>query len=116
MIISLKQRKLKIEPRAKLNHNIYKSLILLHYDYSNNVWGNYGKGLALKLEKLQNRAAKILTGSEWDVTTRLLPLEDFSLSNIKYFHAKSRKNKINRKHFCYAKLIAAYKVETSLIL
>ena len=47
--------------------SIYKSLILPHFDYCSAVWGNCGKGLALKLEKLQNRAARIITGSDWDV-------------------------------------------------
>ena len=46
---------------------IYKSLILPHFDYCSAVWGNIGVGLSQKLEKLQNRAARIITGSDWDV-------------------------------------------------
>ena len=45
---------------------IYKSLILLHLDYCSAVWGCIGNGLSQKLEKLQNRAARIITGSSWD--------------------------------------------------
>ena len=45
---------------------IYKSLIVPHFDYCGAVWGSIGNGLSLKLEKLQNRAARIITGSRWD--------------------------------------------------
>ena len=47
--------------------SIYKSLILPHLDYCNVVWGNISAGLGQKLEKLQNRAAGIITGTGWDV-------------------------------------------------
>ena len=46
---------------------IYKSLVLPHLDYCSAVWGCIGNGLSQKLEKLQNRAARIITGSGWDV-------------------------------------------------
>ena len=45
---------------------IYKSLVLPHLDYCSAVWGCIGNGLSQKLEKLQNRAARIITGSSWD--------------------------------------------------
>ena len=45
---------------------IYKSLILPHLDYCSAVLGCIGNGLSQKLEKLQNRAARIITGSSWD--------------------------------------------------
>ena len=48
---------------------IYKSLILPHLDYCSAVWGCIGNGLSQKLEKLQNRTARIITGSGWDVRT-----------------------------------------------
>ena len=41
---------------------IYKSLILPHLDYCSAVWGCIGNGLRQKLEKPQNRAARIITG------------------------------------------------------
>ena len=46
---------------------IYKLLILPHLDYCSAVWGCIGNGLSQKLVKLQNRAARIITGSGWDV-------------------------------------------------
>ena len=46
---------------------IYKSLILPHFDYCSEVWGNLGKILAADLQKLQNRAARIITSSSYDI-------------------------------------------------
>ena len=46
---------------------IYKSLVLPHLDYCGAVWGCIGNGLSQKLEELQSRAARIITGSGWDV-------------------------------------------------
>ena len=47
---------------------IYKSLILPDLDYCSTAGGEryIGNGLSQKLEKLQNRAACIITGSGWD--------------------------------------------------
>ena len=52
-------------PPATL-HLIYKALIQLHFDYRNVVWRNCGIKLADKLQKLQNRAARALTYSNYD--------------------------------------------------
>ena len=51
--------------KSHLNNQSYKSLILPHLDYCSAVWGCIGNGQ--KLEKLQNGAARIITGSGWDV-------------------------------------------------
>ena len=41
--------------------DVYNSLVQPHFDYYNVVlWGNCGIGLSEKLQKLQNRAARIL--------------------------------------------------------
>ena len=37
-----------------------------HFDYCSVVWGNCNKSLSIKLQKLQNRAARILTSSSYD--------------------------------------------------
>ena len=47
-------------------HYIYNSLIQSHFDYCNLVWGNCGKTLFDRLQKLQNRAARVLTFSSYD--------------------------------------------------
>ena len=45
---------------------IYQALIHPHLNYSNTVWGNCGIILRNKLQKLQNRAARVLTFSDYD--------------------------------------------------
>ena len=47
--------------------NIYNSLFQSHFDYCSLVWGNCGKTLPNKLQKVQNRAARVTTSSNYDV-------------------------------------------------
>ena len=51
---------------------IYNSLVKPHFDYCNVVWGNCNKTLANKLQKLQNRAARVLTAAAFDTSTEYL--------------------------------------------
>ena len=53
-------------------HYIYNSLIQSHFDYCNLVWGNCGKTLFDRLQKLQNRAARVLTFSSYDADANRL--------------------------------------------
>ena len=53
-------------PHATL-HNIYHGLVQSHFDYCSVVWGNCTKTLSDKLQRLQNRAARVLTHSSCDV-------------------------------------------------
>ena len=46
--------------------SIYNALIQSPFDYCNIVWGNCGKTLFDRLQKLQNRAARGLTFSRYD--------------------------------------------------
>ena len=46
--------------------NVYNSLVQPHFDYCSLVWGNCGKTLSNKLQKLQNRAARVITSSNFD--------------------------------------------------
>jgi len=55
-------------PQATL-HLIYQALIQSHFVYCNIVWGNCGITLQNKVQKLQNRAARALTYSNYDVDT-----------------------------------------------
>ena len=58
---------------ASTLHLIYQALVKPHFDYCDIVWGNCGKTLRDKLQKLQNRAARVLTFSNYDAdTTELL--------------------------------------------
>ena len=53
-------------------HYIYNALIQSHFDYCNLVWGNCGKTLFDRLQKPQNRAARVLTFSSCDADANLL--------------------------------------------
>ena len=46
---------------------MYESLILPHLDYGCVVWDGLDKGLSTRVQKLQNRAARIITRSSYDV-------------------------------------------------
>ena len=63
-------------------HYIYSALIRSHFDYCNPVWGSCGKTLFDRLQKLQNRAACVLTFSSYDADAnpliRQLDLKDLS--------------------------------------
>ena len=52
-------------PQATLQP-IYQALMHPHFNYCNTVWGNCGITLSNKLQKLQNRAVRVLTFSECD--------------------------------------------------
>ena len=47
--------------------SLYQSLVMPHFDYCSNVWGNCGVVLGSKLQKLQNRAARIITWSGYEI-------------------------------------------------
>ena len=47
-------------------------VIIIIINYCGAVWGNINKGLADKLQKLQNTAARILTFSNYDVRSSVL--------------------------------------------
>ena len=51
---------------------IYNALILLHFDYCSPVWGCMSGYLRDKLQKLQNRAARVITKSPFDTSFNLL--------------------------------------------
>ena len=46
---------------------IYQSIIQPHFDYCSQVWGCLGKGLSDKLQKLQNRAFRIITRESYEL-------------------------------------------------
>ena len=52
--------------------SIYNALVQPHFDYCSVVWGNCNITLSKKLQKLQNRAARILTHSSYDANADIL--------------------------------------------
>ena len=51
---------------------IYQALILPHFDYCSSVWDELNVTLSDKLQKLQNRAARVITRSSYDTSTSSL--------------------------------------------
>ena len=51
---------------------IYNSLVQPHFNYCCVVWDNCNKTYADKLQKLQNRAARVLTSSSYDIAADFL--------------------------------------------
>ena len=45
---------------------IYEALVLAYFDYCSEVWGSLGKRLSNRLQKLQSRAARIITFSGYE--------------------------------------------------
>ena len=48
---------------------LYRSLIELCFGYCSPLWGTCGKQLRGKLQKIQNRTGRVITGSSYDVTS-----------------------------------------------
>ena len=74
--------------------SIYKSLILPNFDYYSAVWGCIGSGLTRKLQKLQNRAARVMTGSSYDIRSAQI-LSDLDWPNL----AQRRANHLEKLIF-----------------
>ena len=62
--------------------NIYQSIVEPYFDYCSIVWNGISEGLAEKLQKLQNRVARIITGSHYISPTKDM-LEKLGWSNLK---------------------------------
>jgi hypothetical protein len=46
---------------------LYKALIQPYFDYCSPLWDTFGKVHKDKLQVLQNRAARVITGAKFDV-------------------------------------------------
>ena len=66
---------------------IYKSLILPFFDYCDVVWAGLNKGLSERFDKLHNRAARIITQSEWDVrSAKILKMLQWDTLGVRRHH------------------------------
>ena len=52
--------------------NTYSAIVMPYFNYCSTVWGNIGIGLADKIQKIQNWAARILTFSNCKVRLNVL--------------------------------------------
>ena len=66
---------------------MYNALVMPYFNYCGAVWGNINKGLADKLQKMQNRAARILTFSNYEVRSRVL-LDGLGWERLEYVRLK----------------------------
>ena len=64
-----------------------KALVLPYFNYCIAVWSNINKGLADKLQKMQNRAARILTFANYEVRSSVL-LDELGWERLEYVRLK----------------------------
>ena len=62
-------RRMKVFVLRSTLITIYNLLILPHFDYCSFVWDNCSKYLLDKLQKMQNRAARVITGRPYDINS-----------------------------------------------
>ena len=67
-------------PPATL-HTIYHGFVQSHFDYCSVVWGNCAKTLSDKLQRLQNRAVRVLTNTCYDADANQL-LKELGWDNL----------------------------------
>ena len=79
---------------------VYNAIVLSHFDYCSLVWDECADYLLKKLQKLQNRAARVITGSSYEISSEnilseldWLPLKD-RFRNKKAMFAYNVKNNI----------------------
>jgi hypothetical protein len=60
-------RRVKPYGPTKTHQHLYQALVQTHFDYCSMVWGNCGEYLRGKLHKLQNRAARVITGDSYEI-------------------------------------------------
>ena len=72
---------------------MYKDLLYIepHFDYCSAVWDGLTQQLSEKLQKLQNRAIRVITNSSFDTSSRYL-LNSLSWDNLSVRRAKQKAN------------------------
>ena len=83
---------------------IYKGLIEPHFDYCSVVWDGLSQQLSEKLQKLQNRTAKVMTKSSYNTNSSYL-LNSLSWDNL---FVRRTKQKANLMYKCVNKLAPNY--------
>jgi len=83
---------------------IYKGLIEPHFDYCSVVWDGLSRQLNEKVQKLQNRAARVITKSSYDTNSSYL-LNSLSWNNLSVTRTNQ---KANLMYKCVNKLAPVY--------
>ena len=84
----------KLTDNQETYKTIYYSLVQPYFDYCNVVWGGFSKTRADKLQKLQNRAARIITRADYSIRS----------SDVLYSLEWSNFEERRKKHFLVAML------------
>lgn len=98
--IGMMRRMKKFVPKSTLVR-VYNAIILPHFDYCSLVWDNCSDYLIEKLQKFQNRAARVITGRTYETRTSDVleeldwqPLMKRFEANKSVFMYKIRNNKL----------------------
>ena len=51
---------------------LYNAIVQPYFDYCRSLWDNCGMGLKDRLQKYQNRAARVITGATYDIRSSVL--------------------------------------------
>ena len=66
---------------------VYQALIQRHFDYCCSVWDGLGETLSCKMQKLQNRAARVIMRTNYDASAGIL-LDSLHWENLSLRHEK----------------------------
>lgn len=69
--------------------NIYNSIVLPYFDYCSPLWDKCGSVLKEKLQKLQNRAARVISGVSYETRSSDI-LQALSWKNVEERHKKNK--------------------------
>ncbi len=76
---------------------VYQALIQPHFDYGCSVSDGLGETLSSKLQKLQNRAVRVITSSNYDTNAAVL-LDTLHLDNLSLRRKRFKAGLICSKH------------------
>ena len=92
----------KVKPYVPSNtmNMIYNSLLAPYFDYCDVIWGTCNSTTRHKVQKMQNRAAKIITGGTWydSSTAALNTLHWYNIKERYEFHLATAMYKIINGH------------------
>jgi hypothetical protein len=61
---------------------LYNAIVQPYFDYCSPLWDNCGIGLKDRLQKYQNRAARVITGATYDIRSSALLGDNPKIGNL----------------------------------
>ena len=71
---------------------VYSAFVLPHFDYCSLVWHNCSKALQNKLQKLQNKTGRIITGDSYEIASDTVSLNQTLLRHFRGKKGKTIRN------------------------